>query len=110
MGSVDLADMLISLYRTHIKTKRWYFHCVDIAKVSGWLLYRRHCDQLGIFKPRKLSLQRFTMAIACALIHSRAIITGVGRPPKRKSSSVNNARKAPAVPSPVADVRFDQVS
>jgi hypothetical protein len=43
MGGVDLADMLISLYRTKIKSKRWYlkvlFHCVDIAKVNAWLLY-----------------------------------------------------------------------
>ena len=35
MGGVDLADMLISLYCTPIKTKRWYlkliFHCVDIS-------------------------------------------------------------------------------
>ena len=88
MGGVDLADILISLYRTHVKTKRWYlkvlFHCVEIAKVNGWLLHRRHCDQLGIFKPRRLGLLRFTMAIASALIHSIAIITGVGRPPKRK--------------------------
>ena len=43
MGGVDLADMLISLYRTNIKSKRWYlkiiFHCIDICKVNGWLLY-----------------------------------------------------------------------
>ena len=48
MGGVDLADMLIALYRTKIMTKkRWYlkiiFHIVDICKVNGWLLYRRHC-------------------------------------------------------------------
>ena len=48
MGGVDLADMLISLYRTKIITKKcWYlriiFNIVDICKVSGWLLYRRHC-------------------------------------------------------------------
>ncbi|XP_065662880.1 piggyBac transposable element-derived protein 3-like [Hydra vulgaris] len=46
MGGVDLADMLISLFRTTIKTRRWYlkvfFHCLDIAKVNGWLVYRRH--------------------------------------------------------------------
>ena len=46
MGGVDLSDMLISLHRTSIKTKRWYlkvlYHCVDIAKVNAWLLYRRH--------------------------------------------------------------------
>ena len=49
MGGVDLADTLIALYRTTIKSKRWYlkvlFHCVDIAEVNAWLLYRRHCDQ-----------------------------------------------------------------
>jgi len=44
MGGVDLSDMLISLYRTRIKARRWYlkllFHCVDITKVNEWLLYR----------------------------------------------------------------------
>ena len=50
MGGVDLADMLIALYRTKIMTKkRRYlkiiFHIVDICKVSGWLLYRSHCKQ-----------------------------------------------------------------
>ena len=43
MGGVDLCDMLISLYLTNIKTKRWYikilFHCVDISKVNAWNLY-----------------------------------------------------------------------
>ena len=49
MGGVDLTDMLIVFYKTSIKSKRWYlkvlFHCVDIAKVNAWLLYRRYCDQ-----------------------------------------------------------------
>ena len=34
MGRVDLSDMLISLYHTKFKTKRWYLkimaHCIDI--------------------------------------------------------------------------------
>ena len=42
MGGLDLSDILISLYRTQVKTKRWYikvlFHCVDIANVNAWLL------------------------------------------------------------------------
>ncbi|XP_065645485.1 uncharacterized protein LOC136075962 [Hydra vulgaris] len=54
MGGVDSCDMLISLYRTNIKIKRWYikilFHCIDICKVNGWLIYRRHCNQLNIAK------------------------------------------------------------
>ena len=58
MGGVDLCDILISLYRTNIKTKGWYikilFHCVDISKVYTWNLYRRHCIQLR--KPKKSQL------------------------------------------------------
>ena len=54
MGGVDLTDMLIALYRTTIKSKRWYlkvlFHCVVIAKVNAWLLYRRYCDQQKVSK------------------------------------------------------------
>ena len=69
MGGVDLADMLISLYRTAFKTKRWYikviFHLVDIAKVNSWLVYRRHCDQLKIQK--KISI----VVIAIYFSHCR---------------------------------------
>ena len=54
VGGVDLSDMLISLYRTPIKTKRWYlkvlFHSIDIAKVNAWLIYRHHCKQLKVSK------------------------------------------------------------
>ena len=69
MGGVDLADMLIELYRTKISTKkRWYlkliFHCLDIAKVNAWLLYRRNCLQLNFASRRCLSLGRFTAQIA----------------------------------------------
>ena len=45
MGGVDPADMLIALYRSPMKTNRWYLkvliHCGDICKVNSWLLYRR---------------------------------------------------------------------
>ena len=116
MGGVDLSDMLIALYRTQIKIKRWYlkvlFHCVDIAKVNAWLLYRRHCEQLGTPKRRQLSLLKFTIAIASALIHSRTLVSGVGRPLKRKSSGGygSNSKKVPTAPSPIDDIRFDHVS
>ena len=71
MGGVDLADMLVSLYRTTIITrKRWYlkliFHCVDIAKVNAWLLYRRHCEQRRVTKKMQISLRKFTTQIASA--------------------------------------------
>ncbi|XP_065315211.1 piggyBac transposable element-derived protein 4-like [Gordionus sp. m RMFG-2023] len=49
MGGVDLHDMLIKLYRTDIKWKRFYmrvfFHLLDSCVVNSWLLYRRHMKQ-----------------------------------------------------------------
>ena len=71
MGSVDLADMVVALCRTTIKFKRRYFkvpfHCVDIAKVSAWLLYRRQCDQQKVPKKLQMSLLKFTSSIALTL-------------------------------------------
>ena len=58
MGGVDLADMLIPLYRIKVKTKRWYikvfWHLIDISKVNAWNLYRRHFAQYE--KPRRQML------------------------------------------------------
>lgn len=52
MGGVHLADMMIELYRIEVKKTRWYikviWHMINIAKLNGWLLYRRHCVQRGV--------------------------------------------------------------
>lgn len=41
MGGVDLSDMLVSLYRTDIKSRRFYlrifFYLVDLTIVNAWL-------------------------------------------------------------------------
>ena len=120
MGGVDLADMLIALYRIAVKTKRWYlkifWHCVDIAKVNAWLLYRRHCDELGIAKRNQMSLLNFILATADALIlaNKSALTPGgrQGRPPKRKSidddSAATKAGRKPVTPKPCNDARLDQ--
>ena len=46
MSGVGVVDMLIELYRTEVKTTRWYIkvicHMIDIAKVNSWLMYRHH--------------------------------------------------------------------
>ena len=114
MGGVDLADMLISLYRTNIKTRRWYlkvlFHCVDISKVNAWLLYRRHCHQMNVSKKQQLSLLKFTSAIAHGLANA-AKVPHVGRPGKRRASDTPSSvpRKQPA-PVPYDDSRYDNVA
>ena len=99
MGGVDLADMLLSLYRIPCKTKRWYqkifWHLIDMAKINAWILYRRHFPQTG--KPHKdqKSLLQFSLANKVTPSSSR------GRP---------TTGKKPTQVLPITDVRFDQVA
>ena len=119
MGGVDLADMLIALYRCKIKTKRWYlvilFHAVDIAKVNGWLLYRRFCSQMKVPSKKQLSLLTFTAKIAESLTKAGKAMTkpSVGRP-KRSSSQMFDEHqpkkgRAPKTVLPDPDSRYDQL-
>ena len=72
MGGVNLTDILLSLYQTPGKTKRWYqkifWHLIDITKINAWVLYRRHFRQNG--KPHKnhKSLLQFSLELSDALI------------------------------------------
>ena len=113
MGGVDLADMLIALYRTEITTKkRWYlkliFHTVHICKVNGWLLYHRFCDQQQIPKKAQKPLLRFITDLTHALQFSGKS-KSVGRPNKRSLSPKPAVGKKAVVAKPVIDVRYDVV-
>ena len=76
--------MLIVLYRTSIKTKRWFLkvllYCIDIAKVNAGLIYRRHRNLLKRPKKCQLSLLKFTVPIASALVKTNIIQKSVGLP------------------------------
>ena len=87
---VRYVDFIIPQY---INTKRWYiktlFQCVDISKVNGWNLYRRHCIQL-----RKLKMQltlQFRIAEGFAKAGDPIRITG--RPSKRHSNESTPLQK-----------------
>ena len=45
IGGDDKPDMLLSLYRTHLKTKKWHkwilFNFLVVAVVKSWLLYKK---------------------------------------------------------------------
>ncbi|XP_049798775.1 piggyBac transposable element-derived protein 3-like [Schistocerca nitens] len=70
MGGVDLADMLIELYRINLRSRKWYmrivYWCLSVAVVNGWLLHRRHMVQRG--KTSKMSLLQFQANIAASLL------------------------------------------
>ena len=117
MGGINLADMLIALCRTTVKSKRWYlivlFHCVDIAKINAWLLYRHHCDQQKVPKKLQIPLLKFTSSIALALTKSGTYETprSVGRPRSSRDDNLQSAKKR-KVPNevPIGDVRYDNIA
>eukprot|EP00112_Aurelia_sp_Birch-Aquarium-sp1_P011640 Seg2446.1 transcript_id=Seg2446.1/GoldUCD/mRNA.D3Y31 product="hypothetical protein" pseudo=true protein_id=Seg2446.1/GoldUCD/D3Y31 len=118
MGGVDLCDMLMSLYRIKLGTRKWYMHivyyCIGVAIVSAWLLYRRHCQQKGVEEKDMWSLLKFPTMIANALLASgkKTPIRKRGRPSSSPGSSTLPQRKmhhSAAVPIPYDDVRLDKM-
>lgn len=71
MGGVDLLDGLISYYQIFIKLKKFYlqffFHLVNMAIISSWLLYRRDMDALAVTKKNQLDLLKFRFSVASSL-------------------------------------------
>ncbi|MBN3313128.1 HORM1 protein, partial [Atractosteus spatula] len=108
MGGMDLADMMIALYRTPAKSHRWYlcifWQLMDIAVNNAWLLYRRDATTVGPVKLRKL--KAFRLDVAKGLIYPEK--------QKRGRSSLGNENDAPVrvvkqskVPRPIDEMRYD---
>ena len=81
MGGIDKSDMLVTLYKTPMKSKRWYLrlfaYCIDVAVVNAWLLYRRDCVALD---EKWISLKQFRLHVYSAAsannaLHNRATLT-----------------------------------
>jgi len=77
MGEVDVFDMLMSLYKVDHKSTEWhiriFFWALNVAIINGWLLYRRHCQQLQQPICIQQDLVEFTSAISEALIHQNKL-------------------------------------
>ena len=93
MGCVDLADMLVALYRIEVNTERRYINIfwqlVDVCKEDGWLFYQRHCKELSIPAAKHGPFLEFSTEIAKALINTDKTLQKKGRTrPKRLSSTI----------------------
>lgn len=101
MGGVDLADMLIALYRTQIKSRRWYMgifaQILDICINNAWLLYRRHSVQKQLRKV--LTLKEFRCHIFLAYTAKQAENPDVPGP--------KETIKKPVISRPIDDIRYD---
>ncbi|TKS78300.1 PiggyBac transposable element-derived protein 3 [Collichthys lucidus] len=64
MGSIDKNDMLVHLYRTPMKSKRWYLHLfayvIDVSITNAWVVDQRDSKALGVNGP---SLQDFRIQV-----------------------------------------------
>ena len=97
MGGVDLSDMLISLYQTPFKAKRYYLrifaHMVDLCICNAWLLARRDANLLHV--KYQTPLKKFRKKIATSfLLKNRA--------PKRGRPSGEDYAATSKIKQPVA--------
>lgn len=87
MGGVDRADQNISLYRTQIRGKKWYFslisHCLDMAEQNAWQLYR-----IGGGKKDHL---RFRQSVATSILETYKKTTKRG--PSRQSANLHETSR-----------------
>lgn len=107
MGGVDLSDMLVSLYRTNFKPRKWYKRIfsqfLDIAVNNAWLLYSRDFTKLHP-NGKHLSLKHFRIMLS----NSMHLKGRKGRPSKVDKGNIKPIRK-PVVSRPEDDIRYDGV-
>ena len=99
MGGVDKADMLLSLYRTRYRSRKWYhriaFHLFSLAAVNAWLLYR----QMDGNKPLVMFLGQICYSLIRGSTKSDEDVEEIPQP------SVHRSLRANDVP---ADIRSDK--
>ena len=100
MGGVDKADILLSIYRTKFRSRKWYlriaFHLMSLCATNAWLLYK----QIGGKDP----LLKFLISVSNSLIQGKPTVAesdewDLHPEPRQKSL------KRSQVPT---DMRFDK--
>ena len=117
MGGVDLADMLISLYRMEVKTRRCYikvfWHMVDNANVDKFMAsIPKDCKLLGLPLNKQNPLAEFTIEITQSLIHAhqtQANKSNKGRPKRKSTDPLHKTGEKAAIPPTNQEIRFNKV-
>lgn len=109
MGGVDLADMFVALYRTGLKSHKWYMslfsQMLDICVNNAWILYRRDCKALSEKHKR---LKEFRHEIGIALTSKDK--PRLGRRPLEKPYDFPAKKiKNEIAPRPYDEIRYDKV-
>lgn len=131
MGGVDLADMLMELYKVNHRSNKWYmrlfYWCLGTAVTNSWLLYRKH---LKICEPntKHMPLITFQMEIANELLTATSSFPSYvtkkrGRPsgtsmqsleidstPSSPSSDTSSSKRRKITSDPTTSKRYDETS
>lgn len=105
MGGIDKSDMLVHLYRTPMKSKRWYMrlfaYCLDLSVTNAWLSYRRDCKSLG--ETKGLCLKDFRIELFHFARNTKPLITRRHR--SLTGSPGNSPSPQPTLPKPIRGQR-----
>ena len=106
MRGINLFDMMCTLYKRQLKSKRWYLYVfcqtLTMIMVNSWFLYCREANSLGV--ANAMQMKDFQVRAAIPLICQGKVSRG------RPSSSYPPPVKKQCVkPRLQDDVRFDIV-
>ena len=106
MWGIDLFDIMCTLYKRQIKSRRWYlyifYHSLTMIMANAWFLYRRESKSLKNNKP--FQMKEFQIQAATSLMCQGKVARG--RP---SLQSPTPAKKFRVHPSPQLDIRYDHV-
>ena len=106
MGGIDLFDMMCTLYKRQIKSRRWYlyifYHTLTMVMANAWFLYRRQSKSLKNANP--LQMKEFQTQAATSLMCQGKVPRGC---PSLESAPP--AKRNRVQPGPQLDIRYDNV-
>ncbi|XP_065578636.1 piggyBac transposable element-derived protein 3-like [Artemia franciscana] len=86
MSSIELADMLVEICRTHLRIRKWYMRIcwwlIDTAVCSSWLLLRSDVKALTLRRDEMMILRAFRSEAAAGLYALARVMSQLkrGRP------------------------------
>ncbi|XP_063872707.1 uncharacterized protein LOC135107044 [Scylla paramamosain] len=113
MGGIDKSDMLVQLYSTPMKSKKWYMrlfvYCLDPSVCNAWLCYRRDCVALG--ETKVLSLKDFRLELFKYTSSQKPNIHLWSRSSNSLPPVVTlpNSMKGHKTPGPAITVQFNKI-
>lgn len=108
MGGIDKNNMLVHLYRTPMKSKRWYLrlfaYAIDVSLTNAWIMYKRDCKAIG---EKSMPFKHFKIQVFRSAAGSRPMSL---RKPEPLSNGLDMPRpvRGHRAITPGNSVRFDR--